>query len=235
MTHSFDKHYWDPVWHGDGAAAMGASPANPHLVREIGGLVPGTALDAGCGAGAEAIWLAEHGWRVTAVDIAAEALATAARRTADAGVADRVRWVEADLSTWEPQERYDLVTTHYAHPAMPQLEFYDRIGSWVAPGGTLLIVGHLHAGHHAGEHGNDHGDHHGDDHGDHHRHGHRESSPPASASVTAADITARLDPASWSVETARESQRSVAGPGGRPTTVRDVVVRARATTREELR
>ena len=107
------------------------------------GLVPGTALDAGCGAGAEAIWLASRGWQVTAADISSEALARAAERAAAAGGRPCVEWVEADLSVWEPGTRFDLVTTHYAHPAMPQLEFYDRIAEWVAPGGTLLIVGHL--------------------------------------------------------------------------------------------
>ena len=134
MTHPFDKEYWDQIWQGDRAASMAASQPNPHLVREVGDLAPGTALDAGCGAGAEAIWLATRGWQVTAADIATEALAHAAERAAASGVAGRVQWVEADLSTWEPGARYDLVTTHYAHPAMPQLEFYDRIASWVAPG-----------------------------------------------------------------------------------------------------
>ena len=136
MEHSFDKDYWDQIWQGERAAAMGTSPTNPHLIKEIGDLQPGTALDAGCGAGAEAIWLAQQGWQVTAVDVAAEALAFVAARAADRGVADRVQWVQADLSVWEPATRYDLVTTHYAHPAIPQLEFYDRIASWVAPAGT---------------------------------------------------------------------------------------------------
>jgi cyclopropane fatty-acyl-phospholipid synthase-like methyltransferase len=204
MTHSFDKDYWDRVWDGDRAAAMGSSAANPHLVREVGDLPPGTALEAGCGAGAEAIWLAQHGWRVTGADVAEAALARAAERAADGGVADRVRWLQVDLSTWEPDTAYDLVTTHYAHPAMPQLDFYDRLASWVAPGGTLLVVGHLH--HHAP----------GDADG-----------PPAEASVTAADITARLDPAAWEVQTAQESRREAAGHSGRTTPVHDVVVRAR--------
>ncbi|WAP53377.1 class I SAM-dependent methyltransferase [Arthrobacter sp. ATA002] len=112
---------------------MGNSQANPHLIRETGNLAPGTALDAGCGAGTEAIWLATHGWKVTGADIASAALDRAAGRAADAGVADQVQWVQADLSTWEPDAQYDLVTTHYAHPAMPQLDFYDRTASWVAP------------------------------------------------------------------------------------------------------
>ena len=181
QQHTFDNDYWDQIWHGERATAMGSSGPNPHLVREIGDLTPGTALDAGCGAGAEAIWLAARGWRVTGADIASAALGRAAERAAEAGVAGRVEWVQADLSTWAPDHRYDLVTTHYAHPAMPQLEFYDRISVWVAPGGTLLIVGHLH------------------------HHGHGGDGPPAAASATAAAITARLDPTRWEVETAEES------------------------------
>ncbi|RLP93367.1 bifunctional 2-polyprenyl-6-hydroxyphenol methylase/3-demethylubiquinol 3-O-methyltransferase UbiG [Micromonospora sp. CV4] len=210
MTHSFDRDYWDRIWGGDRAAAMAAGQPNPHLIREVGDLAPGTALDAGCGAGAEAIWLATRGWQVTAADISAAALAHAAERAVAGGVAERVRWVEADLSTWQPDTRYDLVTTHYAHPAMPQLDFYDRIASWVAPGGTLLIVGHLdHQGTVAG-----------------HGHGGGETEPPSSASVTAADITARLDPLVWEVVTAQESQRAVGGHAGHTVAIHDVVVTA---------
>lgn len=203
MTHSFDKNYWDQTWSGERAPRMSSGDPNPHLIHETGGLVPGTALDAGCGAGAEAIWLAAQGWDITGVDVADAALGYAEDRAAAAGVADRVRWVQADLSVWEPETQFDLVTTHYAHPATGQLEFYDRIASWVAPGGALLIVGHLH--------------HHGSG-GDTH--------PPATASATAAAITDRLDPAVWEIVTAEESHRSVIGPGGRPNAIDDVIVRA---------
>ncbi|WP_238432526.1 class I SAM-dependent methyltransferase [Micromonospora tarensis] len=110
----------------------------------------------------------------------------------------------ADLTTWHPGAPFDLVTTHYAHPAMPQLDFYDRVSGWVAPGGTLLIVGHLHA---PGATGHEH-------------------HPPAEASVTLADITAGLERTRWEVSTAEEHHRPVAGPGGRENTLHDVVVRA---------
>lgn len=187
--------------HGPHAAADGGAP-NPYLVGEIGDLGPGTALDAGCGSGAEAGWLASRGWHVTAADISAEVLARAAERAAaDDDVRDRVRWVEADLTTWDPGTRFDLVTTHYAHPAMSQLAFYDRISAWVAPGGTLLIVGHLHTPQATG-------------------HGHP---PPAEASVTLDDITAVLDSAEWEVVTAEEHRRTL--DHGHP--LHDVVVRAR--------
>ena len=200
MTHAFDKDYWDQHWH----QAHGGSAPHPYLARETSGLVPGTALDAGCGAGAEAIWLASHGWQVTGADIASEALGRAAERATSYEVSERVQWVAADLTVWDPGLRFDLVTTHYAHPAMPQLAFSDRISGWVAPGGTLLIVGHLHTSGATG-------------HGQH---------PPAEASVTVADITAGLNTTEWTVTTAAEHIRTVTGPGGHPSTLHDVVVRA---------
>jgi SAM-dependent methyltransferase len=209
MTHSFDQAYWQQHWqqtHGDRPGSMAGNPPNPYLAQETVDLAPGTALDAGCGAGAEAIWLASHGWQVTAADISSDALARAADRAAAGGQAEPIRWVEADLTAWEPGMRFDLVTTHYTHPTMPQLAFYQRIADWVTPGGTLLIVGHLHAPETTG-------------HG--HGHGHR---PPAEATVTLADITASLDVAEWEIVTAEEHQRPVPVPGGQTVTLHDVVV-----------
>jgi SAM-dependent methyltransferase len=207
LTHEFDKDYWEQHWqqaHRNRPAAMDRSAPHPYLTLETSGLVPGTALDAGCGTGAEALWLASHGWQVIAADIAPEALARAAERASNSGLSERVQWVEADLTVWEPAMRFDLVTTHYAHPAMPQLAFYERISAWVAPGGTLLIVGHLHT---SGAFG----------------HGHH---PPAEASVTLADITTGLDSTRWEIITADQHLRTVTGPEGRAIPLHDVVVRA---------
>jgi SAM-dependent methyltransferase len=204
----FDQDYWQQHWREAGADQQrGGGAPHPYIVGETEALTPGTALDAGCGTGAEAVWLASRGWHVTAADISPEALARAAERAADSEAADRVRWVQADLTTWAPDSRFDLVTTHYAHPSMPQTAFYDRISGWVAPGGTLLIVGHLHTPH-ATEHQHGHG------------HGHQ---PPAEASATLADITAILDDAEWQVITAEEHTRTVEG---RTAPLHDVVIRA---------
>ena len=217
MEHTFDNEYWDEVWHGERAQSMGTSQPNPYLIQEVSDLTPGTALDAGCGAGAEAIWLAARGWQVTAADIASAALDRAAERAAASGLAGQVQWVQADLSVWHPDTRYDLVTTHYAHPAMPQLEFYDRTAAWVAPGGTLLIVGHLHDDATGGE-----------GHGHSHEQAHEggRDGPPASASATAATLTARRDPTVWEVVTARESHRTLSSHGDHEVAIHDVIVRA---------
>ncbi|MCR1785934.1 class I SAM-dependent methyltransferase [Nocardioides carbamazepini] len=231
MNHTFDKSYWDDIWSSERAGSMSTSDPNPHLIRQVEALRPGSAIDAGCGAGAEAIWLTGAGWAVTAADVAAGALAFGEQRAADAGLSDRIQWVQADLSSWEPNQQYDLVTTHYAHPAIGQLEFYRRIATWVAPKGTLLIVGHLHRHDDAEDH--DHGQRQGQGHSHGHGHGHgsdedseHEGRPPTEASTTAAAITELLDGDIWEIETAEEPQRTMTGPGGRVTTIHDVVVRA---------
>jgi SAM-dependent methyltransferase len=217
MTHGFDADYWEDHWRGVGARdGHRQAPANPYLATGTEGLVPGTALDAGCGEGAEAIWLAEHGWRVTAADISTEVLARATERAASSPAADRIDWRRADLGTWEPVGAFDLVTTHYAHPAMPQLAFYERIAAWVAPGGTLLVVGHLQDPARAeGGHGHGHG------------HGAADDQPPAHASVTAASVVGCLDPDAWEVVSAEERSRTIEG---RDAPLHDVVVRARRRT-----
>lgn len=214
MTQGFDKDYWESHWQRANGHGAGRELApNPYLARETSSLAPGTALDAGCGEGAEAIWLAAQGWQVTAADIATEALSRASSRAKKDGGAtpERVQWVETDLGAWQPGTQFDLVTTHYAHPAMPQLAFYERISDWVAPGGTLLIVGHLRT---PGTPGHGHSQEEQDGH------------PPEEASITAESITAGLDTTTWDIVTAEEHTRTFTNPAGRAVRLHDVVVRA---------
>ena len=193
----FGKDYWEAHWTEPGGDAA-VVPAHPALEEEIAGLAPGTALDAGSGEGAEAAWLAAHGWSVTAVDLSAEALGRAAARAPEADIT----WIEADLTEWQPEGTFDLVTTFYAHPTIPQLAFYARISRWVAPGGTLLIVGHRHG------------------------HGHGAHEHPEEAVTSADAVQALLDPAQWRVETAVERGRTAISRHGDPVQLQDVVVRA---------
>ena len=233
MTHGFDKDYWESHWRElrqskPTLAGVRDLAPNPYLAQEVGQLKTGTALDAGCGEGAEAVWLAARGWQVTAVDISGEVLGRATDLAAASGLpTDRLRWVEADLSSWEPEDRFDLVMTHYAHPAMPQLAFYQRISGWVAPGGTLLIVGHLHKpgtdATHQHQHQQPHAHQHEQPHTQHQHAPAPGAAPPEKASATAAGITAVLNPGVWDVVTAVETTRTVAG---RELPLHDVVVRA---------
>jgi SAM-dependent methyltransferase len=145
---AYDQDYWEQLWdrtlreHPDRVAQR---RPNAHLVTEIAELRPGRALDAGCGHGAETLWLAAHGWQVTAVDFSASALAHA-RSTADAlgaAIADRVVWVEGDVAVWRPRPGdFHLVVCLYVHIAGAVDEMVRRLAGAVAPGGTLFMVGH---------------------------------------------------------------------------------------------
>jgi 2-polyprenyl-3-methyl-5-hydroxy-6-metoxy-1,4-benzoquinol methylase len=199
MTDTFGEKFWNSHWQAAGRAGGGSVPPSPYLESELSGITPGTALDAGCGEGAEAIWLAAHGSHVTAADISRTALARAAER-ADAEGAE-VEWIEADLASWVPGRRFSLVSTFYAHPTTPQHEFYTRIAGWVAPGGSLLIVGHRSGSAHGPQ-------------------------PAPQTMVTAASVSALLDAATWDVRAAHEPQRTLHDRDGHAIRLRDVVVHA---------
>jgi SAM-dependent methyltransferase len=147
-TPRFDQDFWEQLWsktlreHGDKVARR---PPNAHLIAEAKDLVPGRALDAGCGHGAETLWLAAHGWRVTALDFSAAALAQgrAMAQAAGAEIAERVEWVQGDVATWTVAPySYDLVVCLYVHAANSVEALIERLAGGVALGGTLLMVGH---------------------------------------------------------------------------------------------
>jgi SAM-dependent methyltransferase len=103
---------------------------------------PGRALDLACGAGRNAIWLAEQGWKVTGVDFSEVALQHARRLARSRGV--DVEWVLADVLDWEPPaDSFDLVVVLYLQlPREERRAVLARAGSAIAPGGTLLFVAH---------------------------------------------------------------------------------------------
>jgi thioredoxin reductase/SAM-dependent methyltransferase len=126
------------------ASAVWSGRVNPQVPAKAEALEPGRAIDVGCGEGGDVIWLAQHGWDVTGMDFSPAGLERARQHAAEAGVADRTSFRVGDVRTWEPgDERWDLVTAHYVHlPPEPMLDVVRRLASAVAPGGTLLVVGH---------------------------------------------------------------------------------------------
>ncbi|KFF60602.1 hypothetical protein JF66_03210 [Cryobacterium sp. MLB-32] len=129
---------------GGDKGQMWSGHANAALEREAAGLEPGTALDLGSGEGGDALWLAHGGWQVTAVDISTTALSRGEGRAESAGLADRIRWVQADLAVWQPESTFDLVSAQFLQSPveLPREQILRRAASAVAPGGQLLIVGH---------------------------------------------------------------------------------------------
>jgi thioredoxin reductase/SAM-dependent methyltransferase len=165
----------------------------------------GTALDLGCGAGADAIWLAEQGWTVTGLDISAAALAHASLEAETAGVSDRIEWVQRDLDGGLPGGEWELVAAAYLHsPVELQREKVLRqAAAAVAPGGTLIVIGHQSPAS-------------------------WQPDPPAHVTFpTADDVLASLDLEGWTVERAEALAVEVTSPDGIPGSRTDNVVRLR--------
>ena len=116
---------------------------NGTLVDQIGALVPGRALDVGAGEGADASWLAEQGWQVTASDISQRALDHLAARAADQHLEIECRQVDANAAEAFRARAFDLVSAQYASiPRTLDGRGVSNLLDAVAPGGTLLVVGH---------------------------------------------------------------------------------------------
>jgi SAM-dependent methyltransferase len=202
----FTQEFWDDRY--SSAGQLWSGQPNAQLVEQASGLEPGEALDAGCGEGGDALWLAGRGWTVTAVDVSQVALDRGAKAAEAAGaeVAGRIRWRREDLLTWAPEpRRYDLVSAQYMHLPLEMFgDFLARLAAAVRPGGTLLVVGHhpddLHAN--VGRHG------------------------PAHRFVLAEQLAADLDPADWGIAVAEAFDRPARDLDGQTVTVRDTVLRA---------
>lgn len=115
---------------------------NACLARELDPLKPGSVLDAACGEGRNALWLAEQGWQVTGIDFSAVGIDKARQ------IADRrglvLEFLVADLARGPlPDVRYDLVIVLYLHtdPAERAL-WLPRLIDSVAPAGTFFYLGH---------------------------------------------------------------------------------------------
>jgi len=115
---------------------------NRFVVEELGDLPPGRALDLGCGEGRNAVWLAQQGWQITAVDFSPVGLAKARRLASARRVT--VDWVLADLLRFEPPaDAYQLVLVTYLH-IQPEERAAVLLSARPAltPGGQILVVGH---------------------------------------------------------------------------------------------
>lgn len=131
---------WDRRYGGD---RQWSGNPNGSLVAEAAGLRPGTALDVGAGEGGDAVWLAEHGWQVTASDISERALVRVGTAAGERGL--RIRLQQADANAGDPfgGKQHDLVTAAYASiPRTPDGRGTRNLLDAVAPGGSLVVINH---------------------------------------------------------------------------------------------
>ena len=200
VSEFWEQHYGqrDQIWSGQ---------PNQRLVDEVKDMRPATALDLGCGEGADTVWLAEQGWDVVAVDVSATALDRAAKAAEARGVADRIDWRACDLGVEFPHGEYDLVNAAYllSPVALPRAEILKAAAAAVRPGGVLLILSH--AGFPPGAHAPNHDVH----------------FPTPQEQLADLDLPAD----EWVVEAAEEFECPMNRPDVAPTTRIDNVVRIR--------
>jgi SAM-dependent methyltransferase len=211
----FTQEFWDDRYQS--ADRLWSGNPNAQLVAQASDLAPGSALDVGCGEGADAIWLAGRGWHVTAVDVSAVALERAALHAAARGgeVADRISWRREDMYSFDPGARaFDLVSAQFMYlPGEAFAAMLARLAAAVRPAGTLLVVGH-----------------HPDDM-------HARGAQVADMAWTAEQLAATLDAAEGDVVTAasiereptelQAAQMQEAGADNGSLTAKDTVLRAR--------
>ena len=135
-----DSVGWDRRYAGSELVWTGEP--NRFLAAEAEGLAVGRALDLACGEGRNAVWLAQRGWQVTGVDFSQVGLDKAARLAQQRGV--WVQWLRADLVDYvPPPAAFDFVAILYLHMAGAAMgDVLRRGAAALAPGGTLLVVGH---------------------------------------------------------------------------------------------
>lgn len=127
--------------------AWGTTPA-ARIVSEVtaaedAGLTVGTAIDVACGDGRHARWLAAHGWQVRALDFSEVAIEQARAKDSDEGRSGSVDWVVGDATTWQPEEKVDLVVIGFLHLELDTLvQVLRAAGGWLKPGGHLVYLGH---------------------------------------------------------------------------------------------
>ena len=132
---------WDARY-SERDGAMWSGRPNGRLVAEIAELIPGVALDVGCGEGADAIWLARRGWTVTAIDISDVAVGRAREAAERAGAAVECVCGNALLTPF-PARSFDLVSMQYqALPKAAGEAAVRALLDTVRPGGLLLAVYH---------------------------------------------------------------------------------------------
>jgi SAM-dependent methyltransferase len=132
-----DDHGWDERY--EEKELVWSVDPNIFLPPIVETLEVGSALDLACGEGRNAIWLARRGWDVTGIDFSAVGIDKARKVAGNT----HVDLVVADVTSYEPDTKFDLVMIIYVHlDTKLMAHLFSRALGALAPGGTLIAVGH---------------------------------------------------------------------------------------------
>lgn len=139
------RNFWEE--HYDAMSPLSSGVPGKILVRVVEPLPPGRALELGCGRGDDSVWLAQNGWRVTAVDLSSRALEYAAANAARSEMHNRITFSRVDLTTQFPVGEFDLIVASFLESPLTfdRFKIFRTALDHVAPGGMLLITSHAKA------------------------------------------------------------------------------------------
>src|SRR3990172_1969622 len=131
-----DKNHWEKKYSGDGYEPH----PNPSalLTEWLDERPPGRALDLACGTGRNALYLAEKGYDVTAIDISPQAIALAKDMAREKGL--KINWIIADLDNYAIQGQYDLIVISFFHV---NRNMVSSVINALKKGGILLYENHM--------------------------------------------------------------------------------------------
>jgi SAM-dependent methyltransferase len=134
-----DLKDWNDRYLAEAGEQAGTEPV-ALLVKTAERLAPGHALDLACGAGRNALWLAERGWRVAAVDGAEAAIGILRRQASERGLQIEARVADLENGGYaiEP-ESWDLIVFSY----YLQRDLFEPARRGVKPGGLILAIVHI--------------------------------------------------------------------------------------------
>lgn len=134
---AWDRRYADP------AGVWGAAP-NIWVVQELNGLTPGRAMDLAAGEGRHALWLADRGWQVKAVDFSSAGLAVGRDLAESQGLGEHIEWIVEDATSIAPKPgSVDLILMAYLQLSAAQLQAaVSAAVRSLAPGGRFLFISH---------------------------------------------------------------------------------------------
>ena len=125
---------WDERYRAESAHDPVPSPL---LVEAASELPPGRALDLACGTGRNALWLAQRGWRVTAVDGSPAAIESLRRRAAQEGLTVDAQGVDLEKTDFTIQPaHWDLIAICY----YLQRDLFEPCKRGLIPGGVMVAI-----------------------------------------------------------------------------------------------
>jgi 2-polyprenyl-3-methyl-5-hydroxy-6-metoxy-1,4-benzoquinol methylase len=113
----------------------------PQFLEKAMKAANGASLDIGCGTGVQAVFMAQNGYSVTALDFVPKALEYARKRAKEANV--NINFQEADITSWKTDQKFDLILDSGCLHSLSQKNlsgYKSNLLKWLKPNGNYILL-----------------------------------------------------------------------------------------------